>query len=37
MKSINKEFLEKVFPLDQVKFAFALRHIYSKNYYLVTL
>ena len=37
MKAINKGFLEKVFPLEKVKFAFTLKHIDKyKHYYSVT-
>lgn len=37
MKGINKGFLEKVFPLDQVRFAFTLKHIDKyKHYYSVS-
>jgi hypothetical protein len=36
MKAINKGFLEKVFPLEQVRFAFTLKHIDKyKHYYSV--
>lgn len=33
MKTINKGFLEKVFPLEQVRFAFTLKHIDRYKYY----
>ena len=33
MKGINKGFLEKVFPLDQVRFAFTLKHIDKYRHY----
>ena len=37
MKAINKGFLEKVFPIEQVRFAFTLKHIDRyKHYYSVS-
>lgn len=35
MKAINKGFLEKVFPLESVKFAFTLRHVARGHKYQV--
>ena len=37
MKAINKGFLEKVFPIEQVRFAYTLKHIDRyKHYYSVS-